>query len=264
MKYCSLIIFLLFLWSCNGDDKAPVDTQKTDSVSQEKMLAEALKKYPDSVGLIENMSAFYSYARKYDSAISVVNKSIARDSLNPEIRRIKSMVLKEKGDTAGAIASLEDAIRLAPLPQYIYLVAPLYAVTKNTKALQAGNMLTKTGDVKYTEAGYYVQGLYYSSLNMKEKAIPFFDEAIKTDYTFMEAYLEKGLALYDLSKYAEAADVFSKAVTIQNNFDAGYYYLGRCYEKLNRKADAANAYRKALMYDPDYEEAAEALSDLKM
>ncbi len=172
------------------------------------------------------------------------------------------MVLKEKGDTAGAIASLEDAIRLAPVPQYIYLVAPLYAVTKNVKAIQAGKLLIKTGDIKYTEAGYYVQGLYYSSVNSKEKAIPFFDEAVKTDYTFMEAYLEKALALYDLSKYAEAADVLSKAVTIQNNFDAGYYYLGRCYEKLNRKEDAANAYRKALMYDPDYEEAAEALSKL--
>ncbi len=49
---------------------------------------------------------------------------------------------------------------------------------------------------------------------------------------------------------------------ISLHFDRGYFYLGRSYEKLNKKEDALQAYEKALMYDPNYEEAREALSKL--
>ena len=110
---------------------------------------------------------------------------------------------------------------------------------------------------------YFIKGLYYSYNNEKEKAIPFFDKCININYTFMDAYLEKGIALYDLKKYSEAATVLQKAVMVQNNYDKGYYYLGRCFEKLNNKEDAIEAYKMALLYDPNYVEAQDALGKLQ-
>ena len=82
------------------------------------------------------------------------------------------------------------------------------------------------------------------------------------NYTFMDAYREKALALYDQGNYKGALAVLDKAVTLQNNFEEGYFYRGRCLEKLNRLNEAIESYQMALLYGPGYIEAKEALAKL--
>jgi tetratricopeptide (TPR) repeat protein len=108
----------------------------------------------------------------------------------------------------------------------------------------------------------FIKGLYYSYSNQKLKAISYFDTCLFIRYTYMDAYIEKALALYDLEKYTDALTVLDKALTLQNNFEEGYYYRGKCLEKLNRRFEAIEAYQMALAFSPDYVEAKEALSRL--
>jgi tetratricopeptide (TPR) repeat protein len=138
----------------------------------------------------------------------------------------------------------------------------LYAQTKNPLALEMADALLIGNKAGAEKEAYFIKGLYFSFRNEKEKSIIFFDKSLAISYTFMEAYLEKAIALYDLKKYNESIEVLKKAVTVQNNFDRGYYYLGRNFEKLNQPENAADAYQTALMYDPDYAEAKDALSKL--
>jgi tetratricopeptide (TPR) repeat protein len=112
-----------------------------------------------------------------------------------------------------------------------------------------------------TEA-YFIKGLYYSYNNEKERSIPFFDKCLQINYTYMNAYTEKALALCDLKKYTEALAVLDKGLTLQNNYDEGYYYKGQVLEKLNKPQEAIEAYQSALLYDPDYAEAKDALAKL--
>jgi tetratricopeptide (TPR) repeat protein len=171
-------------------------------------------------------------------------------------------VAAQKGDTALAIKALEKAIGILPDPQYIIAIGALYAETSNPLALDMADALLIGSKAKAEKEAYFIKGLYYSYKSEKEKSIPFFDKSIAASYTFMEAWLEKALALYDLKKYKEAADVLEKAITVQNNFDKGYYYLGQCYEKLNRTDEAIQAYQMALNYDPNYVEIKDALGRL--
>ena len=39
---------------------------------------------------------------------------------------------------------------------------------------------------------YYVKGLYYSNAGAKEKAIQSFNETIKRNYNYLNAYIERG------------------------------------------------------------------------
>ncbi|MFN0082721.1 MAG: tetratricopeptide repeat protein [Ferruginibacter sp.] len=261
MRYILILMLNICLFSCNS--KKDAVTPVSDSSSPEKKLQDAVKIYPDSIVLLQNLAAYYLDLQNFDAALSQINTAILKDSSNAELRDNQSIIYAQKGDTAQAIKSLETAVDLVAAPQYIISLGALYAQTKNPQAIAMADALLFAKNSGAEKEAYFIKGLYYSYNNEKEKAIPFFDECMSINYTFMDAYLEKAIALYDLKKYSEAATVLQKAITIQNNYDKGYYYLGRCYEKLNQKAAAVEAYQMALAYDPNYEEAKDALSKLQ-
>jgi tetratricopeptide (TPR) repeat protein len=138
----------------------------------------------------------------------------------------------------------------------------LYAEKKDPRSLKLADILLSNNITKTEKEAYYIKGLYYSFNQEKIKAIGFFDKCLSLNYTYMNAYREKAIALYDLGKFSEALAVLDKAITLQNNFDEGYYYSGRCLEKLNRIPEAIQSYQNALVYDPDYVEAKDALTRL--
>jgi len=262
MKYIFQITFTVLLFAFNSKKE---EAEKANNVieTKENALKEATKKYPDSITLIQNLAAYYLDMQNYDAALNTINNAIAKDSNNAELLDNESIIFAQKGDTLNAIKSLEKAVDKLAAPQYIISLGALYAQSKNPQALAMADALLFANKAGAEKEAYFIKGLYHSYNNEKEKAISFFDKCISINYTFMDAYLEKGIALYDLKKYSEAATVLQKAVMLQNNYDKGYYYLGRCFEKLNNKEDAIEAYKMALVYDPNYEEAQDALARLK-
>jgi tetratricopeptide (TPR) repeat protein len=261
MRYFLLLFSIFILFSCE-QNSPKVNNELNQTVSAEEALKQAVKQYPDSIPLLQNLVAYYSNGENYDAALAVINNSIARDSSNPAFWDIRSVIASQKGDTAQAIFSLQRAIDIYPIPDYIISLGALYAETKNPMALTVADALLAANKAQAEKEAYFIKGLYYSFANQKEKAIPFFDKCIYLNYSFVDAYLEKALALYDLKNFAEAAKVLEKAVTIQNSFERGYYYLGQCYEKLNRTTEAIEVYQKALLYDEDYIEVKDALGRL--
>lgn len=263
MKNFSILLFTAILFSCQSNKNTEAINTGSVTISKESELKNAVKLYPDSFVLIQNLAAYYLEVQNYDAALLHINTAIAKDSSNAELWDNQSIIYAEKGDTANAIKSLEKAVDRLAAPQYIIGLGALYAQTKNPQALAMADALLFASKSGAEKEAYFIKGLYYAYINEKKKAISFFDKCINLNYTFMDAYLEKGIALYDLKNYSEAATVLQKAVTIQNNYDKGYYYLARCFEKLNRKEDAVQAYQMAITYDPNYEEAKDALARLQ-
>ncbi len=262
MKYIILIYFSLFLLACNEPEKQADPISTKSAVAQEEALKAAVKNHPDSLLLLQNLVQYYANGQNYDAALASINQALTKDSIRPDLWDLKSIIAAQKGDTTLAIKSLETAVGIYPDPQYIIALGALYAETSNPLALEMADALLIGAKAKAEKEAYFIKGLYFTYKNEKEKSIPFFDKSIAASYTFMEAWLEKGLALYDLKKYKEAAEVLEKAISIQNNFDKGYYYLGQCYEKLNRTEEAIQAYQMALNYDPNYVEVKDALGRL--
>ncbi|RYD91350.1 MAG: tetratricopeptide repeat protein [Sphingobacteriales bacterium] len=254
-----MICAALFM-ACNSNDEKATATN--NPVSKEQELKNAVAQYPDSSLLLENLVQYYREGGDYDNAIATINQQLAKDSNNPRSWDIKATLHYEDGDTAQAIRAFEKAIDIIPEPQLIISLGSLYAMTKNPNALVMADALLVGSKAQADKEAYFIKGLYYSYINEKEKAIPFFDKSLAINYSFMDAYREKSIALYDLGRYDEALKVLDKAITLQNNFDEGYYYRGQCLEKLNRPAEAIEEYQKALMYDPEYLQAKDALARL--
>jgi len=265
MAYNRLTCFIfsttvLFICSCNNNS----DNSNTivQPIPKEQQLKNAVSQYPDSLLLIENLIEYYRNNGSYDTAISLTDRAIKRDSENVELWDIKGTLLYENGDTLKSIKAYETAINIYPLPEYIISLGTLYAQTKNPKALTMADALLIADKAKAQREALFIKGLYYAYTSNKQKAINFFDSCISIDYTYMFAYREKAIALYDMGKYGSALEVLNRSVTIQNNFDEGYYWRGKCYEKLDRKQDAIENYQMALLYDKNFIEAKEALARL--
>jgi tetratricopeptide (TPR) repeat protein len=254
-----ILAVMTFIYSCNNNDNSNTHIQP---IPKEQQLKNAVAQYPDSLSLIENLIEYYRNNGNYDTAISLTDEALKKDSENVELWDIKGTLLFENGDTLKSINAYETAINIYPLPEYIISLGTLYAQTKNPKALAMADALLIADKAKAQREALFIKGLYYAYTANKQKAINFFDSCIKVDYTYMFAYREKAIALYDMGKYENALEVLNRAITIQNSFDEGYYWRGRCYEKLNRKQDAIENYQMALLYDKNFIEAKEALTKL--
>ncbi|MEO8861043.1 MAG: tetratricopeptide repeat protein, partial [Ginsengibacter sp.] len=239
--------------------------EKQNAVSSsdnKESLRNAIKQFPDSLLLVQDLIELYRNEGSYDSAIALTNAQIKKDSNNAYLWNMKATLHFENDDTLNAIKSLEHAVDIYPLPEYIVALGTVYAEMKNPRSLMIADSLLKMNRTKRGKDAFFIKGLFYSYSNDKNKAINYFDSSLQLDYTYMFSYREKAIALYDLGKYDDAIIVLKRAVTVQNNFDEGYYWMGKCYEKLHRKADAIQSYQTALLYDKNFSEAEEALHKL--
>jgi tetratricopeptide (TPR) repeat protein len=261
-KFIAAVSVMAFLFcSCGSNDehKPPV-VNETNPVTS---LKNALKEFPDSLSLAEELIEAYRNAGNYDSALAVTNQQIKKDSGNAYMWNIKATLYFESEDTAKAIQSLEQAIAIYPLPEYLVALGTIFAETKSRNALQIADELLRSNKTKSAKDAWFIKGMYYNYINEPHKAIPYLDSCLKADYTYMYAYREKAIALYNIKNYNDAIKVLQRAVTLQNNYDEGYYWLGKCYEKLDDPEAAIESYQSALLYDKDYTEAKEALSRLQ-
>jgi tetratricopeptide (TPR) repeat protein len=262
LRLLYFIAFLLFVFaSCNSNDTET--KQATHVANSIEDLKKEIKLYPDSSMLVQNLIEAYRNADYYDSAIALTDQQIKKDSGNAYLWNVKATLYFENEDTLHAIKSLEQAIDIYPLPEYLAALGTIYAEIKNKNALLIADELLQSSKTKSAKDAWFIKGLYYNYINESQKAIPYLDSCLQVDYTYMYAYREKAIALYHLAKYNEAVEVLKRAVTIQNNYDEGYFWLGKCYEKLNQKEDAIQSYQDALLYDKDYTEARDAFNRLK-
>lgn len=260
LNIVSVTVFILLV-SCNNSPKDK--SRSTTSGDPKESLKIAIKNYPDSLLLIQNLIEEYRAEGSYDSAIALTDSQIKKDSNNAYLWNMKATLHFEDDDTINAINALEHAVDIYPLPEYLVALGTIYAEVKNPKALIIANGLLKANRVKSGADAMFVKGLYYSYTNDKPKAISYFDSSLHMDFTYMFSYREKAIALYDLGKYQQALDVLRRAVTVQNNFDEGYYWMGKCYEKLDSTGDAIQSFQTALLYDKNFIEARSELDSLQ-
>ncbi len=258
------LLFILILFSaCNSNQADKIRDHTTQNPASEDInFKEAITQFPDSFLLKENLIQYYRNNENFTTALSEVKNYLVKDSNNPRLWEIKAILHFEDADTLHAISDFEKAISIFPNPQYLISLGTLYAQTKDARAVKLADLMLAQNNQKFEKESMFIKGLFYSFNNEKIKAITFFDKCIALNFTFMDAYREKAIALYDLEKYAESLAVLDKAITLQNNFDEGYYYSGRCLEKLNRIPEAIQSYKNALIYDPEYIEAKGALTRL--
>jgi tetratricopeptide (TPR) repeat protein len=97
-----------------------------------------------------------------------------------------------------------------------------------------------------------------------ERALEFYEEAIKVKPEFPEAEFQRGSALMSLKRFNEAEAAFRRAIELKSNWAMPKVNLGVLLVRLHRDTEAEPVLRQALMLDGQNELALRVLSDLRL
>jgi tetratricopeptide (TPR) repeat protein len=230
---------------------------------------DSLKKYPTDTLLKYNLVLTLQDAGRYKEAVNVLDSMNISMGDSTQMKVYfdylfkRSELLLLAGDTANAIKTLEFFIIPGELTEAGLQLANLYAETKNPKTIAFCDLMNKNDEGKRDPNPDYLKGVYYYNINDYSKALDLFNSCIKKDYTFLDAYMEKGRILYKQSKFKEAMDVYDIAIKVSNSFADAHLWKGKCQEALGQKEEAKISYQRAYAFDKTLTEAKEAADRIK-
>ncbi len=257
-------VILLLLFSCsstddNGVAKGAKEIQLNHHPPEIQALYTEVKKYPDSISLRLKLAMALDSISIYKEALQQVDTLIQKDTGNSELWYIRGHIAEDVEDTMKAIESYDRALKIYPSADALLSLANLYAEQKNKNALIICKQVKQLAlGREYDANSAFIEGVYHARTGDRVEATKFFDECIADNYTYMPAYIEKGLLYFDDKQYQDALKVFHFASTV-NRLDANpYYWQGRCYERMNVKDSAILSFKKSLQLE-DAPETREAL-----
>jgi tetratricopeptide (TPR) repeat protein len=267
----ALIALLTIVFACSNNNKHVANGQQTQDSLQRLLQSfrDSLKKHPTDTLLKYNLVLTLQEAGRYKEAVNVLDSMniTMGDStqmkvyLNYLFKRSELLVLA--GDTANAIKTLEFFVIPGELTEAGLQLANLYAETKNPRTISICDSMNKNDETKRDPNPDYLKGVYYYNINDYPKALELFNSCIKKDYTFLDAYMEKGNILYKQSKFKEAIEVFDMAIKVSNSFADAHFWKGKCQEALGQKEEAKISYQRAFAFDKTLTEAKEAADRIK-
>jgi tetratricopeptide (TPR) repeat protein len=97
-----------------------------------------------------------------------------------------------------------------------------------------------------------------------EKALSFYEQALKVRPEFPEAQFQRGNALTSLGRFKEAEDAFRTAIALKKNWSLPYSALGALLIRRERDAEAEPLFRQALTIDSNDGLALRMLADIRL
>ena len=264
-----LVLVTILLFACNNNNSNSAQ-QTQDSLQQLlQSFRDSLKKYPTDTLLKYNLVLTLQDAGRYKEAVNVLDSMNISMGDSTQMKVYfdylfkRSELLLLAGDTANAIKTLEFFIIPGELTEAGLQLANLYAETKNPKTIAFCDLMNKNDEGKRDPNPDYLKGVYYYNIVDYSKALEMFNSCIKKDYTFLDAYMEKGRILYKQSKFKEAMDVYDIAIKVSNSFADAHLWKGKCQEALGQKEEARISYQRAYAFDKTLTEAKEAADRIK-
>ena len=227
------------------------------------LLEESVKRFPGNPEFRRRLSEAYIQNGMSKRAMEQYDNMLKTDSSNFEAWYEKGILLAEMKDTAGAIHAFERSYAIQPLTLNGLPLANLYAEGKNPNALVICDELISKDSSGESLDPIFIKGIYYSNISQHKLAIEQFEECIRKDWKFVDAYIEKGILLFDMKNMDEALQTFKLASTIAPRNADSYYWQGRCYESIGKKEEAMDNYIRAYSLDRSFKEARQHIDNLQ-
>lgn len=254
-----IIVFV----ACNNDKKEAETVNRKKEKEMTPLvtaLQQQVQQHPDSAGLRLKLAIELDSLNMYKPALAQMDSLIKKDSSNYGFWYTKGQVNEHAGDTLNAMKDYATAVNIYASPDALLNLANLYAEQKNARSLLLCNRVKSMGLGRdYDASSLFIAGVYNARTGHKDLAIKLFDECISNDYTYMPAYIEKGLVYFDAKQYEQALEVFSFAANVNHLYPDAYYYMGRCYELMNKKDSAVYYLKQSLALDKESNETKAAL-----
>jgi tetratricopeptide (TPR) repeat protein len=223
----------------------------------------ARQQLPQSLPLAIGLARAYQKKGDPAAALELCDNILKVYPAQLDALTLKAELQEGAGREAEALRTLEQAYAYAPSDvELVHRLGFAYAQAGNEKTLKLTDSLIKA-DVEGAHAEpYYFKALYFENKGAGAEAIRYLDEAIRHDYNFLDAYMEKGQILFGQKQYAAAQNTFGLALRITPSFADAYYWIGRCQEAQGNRSEAKVSYQRAYGLDKTNTEAKAAAERL--
>ena len=185
----------------------------------EKECRELLKKFQQSLIVINILGATLQRQGKLKEAVSIYEKAIQIKPDSADAYNNRGIALVELGELDKAVASYKQAIQIRP---------------------------------DYAEA-FYNLGNALQELGQLNEAIQYYEKAIQIRPDSEEAYNNRGIVLVELGKPNEAIKSYEKAIKIKKDYAEAYSNCGIALQELRKLSEATENFRKAISIAPENE-----------
>ena len=233
--FLAIILFFCF-FSCKNDANTTTLVKPKPDTAFIKKIAQQVIYNSDSVGLRFNYIEALDSIGDYNKAIDQIDSLIFKDRGNYALWFKRAKLYEHAKDTLQAINSYQKALIIYRSADGLLALANLYAETKNILVLALCKELDNLRiGREYDSYTNFFRGVYYARIGDSQQANLFFDKSIVNNYTFIDAYMEKGFLLYDGAKFTEALQIFKRANSVNITYADAYYWQGKCFEAINNK-----------------------------
>lgn len=258
------LIFVYGMGCNNADDLQPDDKNVATAFDKKiESLNTIVNQNPDSAGGRLALVFLLDSAGKYKDASTQMDSLLLRDSLNAGLWFAKAQLAENNSDTVTAVSAYRKSLLIYPAPDNVLAFGNLLAELADKESLEIASYIKKLKmGREYDAHADFITGVYYARSHNAAKANAALDACIANNYTYMEAYIEKGLLPFDAGDYRSALAVFVMASKINNLYADAYYYQARCYEMLQMKDSAKMRFEQSLQLDKNLGAAREGLKRL--
>ena len=223
-----------------------------DKPGAEKNYKAALDLQPDLQEAAENLTAIYVESQRYDEAIGIAKKALARNAKNAELQLNLAVALSGKGDVDGASKAFDEALKLAPNDARFYLAYAdhLGAAKKNDEAIAKLKQAQRVAGDDPALLGTI--GFAFRTAHAVPECIAVFDRAIslKDNADFRT---NRGMCKLGAKDKSGAILDFQAATTKDPAFAPAHYWLASAFHDDGKFPEAVaeyDAYLKAAPKGP--------------
>jgi len=241
----------------------------------------AVSIFPFSSELLVLKSDILLTLKRYEDALTNIERAELLDHLNPDVFLIKTdalLALDREEEAASLFQHAMESFEGEELVDLLFEMADVYddyesyekvfecmksillVDSSNEEALykicfwtdftgrnQESIELHKTiiDENPYSELAWFNLGAAYQGIKLYEKSIDAYAYAVAINEKFDYAYRNMGDAYIRLKQFKSAIECLEKVLTLSIPEDVIYEAIGHCYDKLGQFGQARQHYRKA-------------------
>lgn len=225
-------------------------------------LERAAKLYPDSIHTKLKLTEFQLILKQYGAAMNTLADIMKIHPGDPEALFMLGMVYRDQGKTEQAIGAFQSAVERNPENAEAWVIlGDLMDRTHNPLAIQYFDNAIRVAPKNV--AAWHAKAYFLQNNNKIPEALEIYRHIHTIDPQYSDAYLNAAILLM----YHDSLDAAGKELDILQNIDptnaATWFYKGKLHQLRGEKDQAKAAYEQALKLDDKYEQARDALQELK-
>jgi len=217
---------------------------------------------PGNTKALLKLAKLYLIVKDYKDCYATVNELLTLDHNNAQAHYTRAIGLLEQGDTNRAVG---DLLKAADKNQEFYEayieLGELFSIRKDKVAeTYLRNALNLRPDSK---EALYMLGMFYQETGQYEKAVSIYTNLARIDTSFRDAPYNIGyIYLVYLKDFKRSIRFFDEALKKDPMYYQAYYNRGYAYELSGNYAHAREDYKQALKILVNYDKAVEGLNRL--